>query len=152
MLTHSIQLIDSSRPSGFSTGCDFSGDIVALGDKAKASGFKVGDAVSGMVSSTKDNGAFQGKTSAHYPDNVAYFILLSFRVCRDSFRPCKSVIENQICPLISHKAISTPGLPYSDAAAAPVAMSTATLVRQAFLSFQLPHSFQGPPFCIANTV
>jgi hypothetical protein len=41
-----------------------------LGDKAKASGFKVGDAVSGMVNNTKDNGAFQGKTSARYPDNV----------------------------------------------------------------------------------
>lgn len=92
MLTHPIQLIDSSRPSGFSTGCDFSGDIVALGDKAKASGLNIGDAASGMVTSTRDNGAFQGKTSAQYLDNVAYFIVLSFRVCRDSFRACRSVI------------------------------------------------------------
>jgi NADPH:quinone reductase-like Zn-dependent oxidoreductase len=95
MLTHSIQLIDSSHPPGFSTGCDFSGDIIALGDKAKASGFKVGDAVSSMVGNTKDNGAFQGKTSARYPDNVAYFILLSFRVCRDPSRACRSVIETR---------------------------------------------------------
>jgi len=95
ILTHSIQLIDSSHPSGFSTGCDFSGDIIALGDKAKASGFNVGDAVSGMVSDTRDNGAFQGNTSARYPDNVAYSISLSFRVCRDPFRACRSVIETR---------------------------------------------------------
>lgn len=93
---HSIQLIDSSHPFGFSTGCDFSGDIIALGDKAKASGFNLGDAVSGMVSDTRDNGAFQGKTSACYPDNIAYYsISLSFRVCRDPFRARRSVVETR---------------------------------------------------------
>jgi NADPH:quinone reductase-like Zn-dependent oxidoreductase len=65
-----MQLIDSSHPPGFSTGCDFSGDIVALGDKAKTAGFKVGDAVSGMVSNTKDNGAFQGEVIARYLDTL----------------------------------------------------------------------------------
>lgn len=69
-LTYSVQLIDSSHPPGFSTGCDFSGDIVALGAKAKASGFKVGDAVSGMVSDTKDNGAFQGGFRTRSPDTL----------------------------------------------------------------------------------
>jgi len=86
------RLIDFSHPPGFSTGCDFSGDIVALGDKAKASGFKIGDIVSGMVSSTKDNGAFQEYVVIHHEITI-------------------------------HSA----GLPYGDAAATPVAISTAML-------------------------
>jgi NADPH:quinone reductase-like Zn-dependent oxidoreductase len=73
-----MQLIDSSHPPGFGTGCDFSGNIVALGDKAKVSGFKIGDMVSGMVGSTKDNGAFQGSISARCSDNAAHLILLFF--------------------------------------------------------------------------
>ena len=44
-----------------STGADFSGDIVAVGEKAKASGLKVGDVVGGMIPNTNDNGAFQGQ-------------------------------------------------------------------------------------------
>jgi len=91
-----MQLVDSSHPPGFSTGCDFSGDIVALGDKAKAAGFKIGDAVSGMVSNTKDNGAFQGGISARYPDTLLILLFCySFRVCRDPSRDCKSTIENR---------------------------------------------------------
>jgi len=92
VLTHPIQFIDTSHPPGFSTGCDFSGDIVALGDKVDASNFKVGDAVSGMVSNSKDNGAFQGKASARYPENFVDFILLSFRICRDPSKYCRSAI------------------------------------------------------------
>lgn len=55
------QLIDWFHQPGSSTGADFSGDIVALGEKAKASGLKVGDVVGGFVRNTNDNGAFQGQ-------------------------------------------------------------------------------------------
>ena len=50
-------------PEGASIGCDFAGTIAAVGDKAKDSGFKIGDEVSGFVRGgyvEKDNGAFQG--------------------------------------------------------------------------------------------
>jgi len=50
-------------PEGASIGCDFAGTIAAVGEKAKDSGFKIGDKVSGFVRGgyvEKDNGAFQG--------------------------------------------------------------------------------------------
>ena len=95
MLIHSTQLIDNYHPPGFSTGCDLSGDIVALGDKAKASGLKIGDKVSAMVSNTKDNGAFQGGISAHYPETLLMLSCCSLRVCRDPSRDCKSARETE---------------------------------------------------------
>lgn len=53
--------IDWFLQPGSGTGADFAGDIVALGEKAKSSGLKVGDAVGGFVRSSNDNGGFQGK-------------------------------------------------------------------------------------------
>lgn len=55
------QYIDWFLQPGSSTGADFSGDIIALGEKAKGSGLKVGDVVGGAVYFKNDNGSFQGK-------------------------------------------------------------------------------------------
>lgn len=58
-----VQHLDYLLPEGASIGCDFAGTIAAVGEKAKNSGFKIGDEVSGFVRGgfvEKDNGAFQG--------------------------------------------------------------------------------------------
>jgi NADPH:quinone reductase-like Zn-dependent oxidoreductase len=59
-------------PKDASTGSDFAGDIVEIGEQATNSGFKVGDAVAGWIRggfNSADNGAFQEYVRA-YPDLI----------------------------------------------------------------------------------
>lgn len=59
------QHIDFLLKPGQSVGCDFAGDVVALGSNTASKGISIGDAVAGFARGgfvVADNGAFQGAT------------------------------------------------------------------------------------------
>jgi len=57
--------VDFLLKPGDSIGCDFAGDVAAIGSNAKDKGLSIGDAVAGFIRGgyvVSDNGAFQGMT------------------------------------------------------------------------------------------
>jgi len=64
--------IDNLLKPGQSIGCDFAGDVAAVGSNAQSKGFSVGDPVAGFVRGgfvVSDNGAFQEYVMT-IPDNI----------------------------------------------------------------------------------
>ncbi|CAG7850167.1 Protein TOXD [Serendipita indica DSM 11827] len=104
--------IDNLLKPGQSIGCDFAGDVAAVGSNAQSKGFSVGDPVAGFIRGgfvVHDNGAFQGEYT-HIPKYVA------------------ALPEN-----IWHKPAS---LPYEDAAPmGGIALSTAVHAIHGTLNF-----------------
>ncbi|KIM27903.1 hypothetical protein M408DRAFT_70528 [Serendipita vermifera MAFF 305830] len=73
--------VDYLLKPGQSVGCDFAGDVAAVGNNAKNKGFAVGDAVAGFVRGgfvVSDNGAFQEyvvtlpESVWHKPESLPY--------------------------------------------------------------------------------
>lgn len=64
--------IDNLLKPGQSIGCDFAGDVAAVGSNAQSKGFSVGDPVAGFIRGgfvVHDNGAFQEYVAA-LPENI----------------------------------------------------------------------------------
>ncbi|KAF9510972.1 hypothetical protein BS47DRAFT_1383704 [Hydnum rufescens UP504] len=85
--------VDLILKPGDSIGCDFAGDIVELGSEAKDKGFKVGDAVSGVIRGGfhhPDIGVFQEYLVTypellwHKPANISYVDAASLNVAGDT--------------------------------------------------------------------